>query len=308
MPCYSPFTVGYARAVNPTGKKSLCFRQKDSDPELASFKVPCGRCIGCRLEYAKQWAVRCVHEATMHERNCFITLTYAPEHLLSDSLQHSDFQTFMRRLRKVYGKSIGVFMCGEYGEQFGRPHFHACLFGVDFSETNDRYGAPINPRTYYRVNAQGDKIYQSSELDKIWQFGKTEIGSLTFESAGYCARYITKKLNKEDPKYEHKIQEYAKMSSRHAIGKKWIEKYYLDVFNYGELIIRGGIKTTIPRYYKKWIEKHHPDLYLNYKFKNWGFDETPEYKLDNTKERLKVKRIVQTAKIQQLKRPLDTER
>jgi len=65
------------------------------------LELPCGQCIGCRLERSRQWAIRCVHEASMHENNCFITLTYAPEYLPPDGgLIKSDFQKFIKRLRK----------------------------------------------------------------------------------------------------------------------------------------------------------------------------------------------------------------
>lgn len=69
------------------------------------LELPCGQCIGCRLERSRQWAMRCVHEASMHDNNCFITLTYNPENLPPDGgLIKSDFQKFMKRLRKYYSK------------------------------------------------------------------------------------------------------------------------------------------------------------------------------------------------------------
>ena len=70
---------------------------------VADLTLPCGQCVGCRLERSRQWAIRCVHEASLHQDNCFITLTYAPEHLPSDnSLHYRDFQLFMKRLRKRF--------------------------------------------------------------------------------------------------------------------------------------------------------------------------------------------------------------
>ena len=70
--------------------------------------------------------MRCMHEAQMHECNCFVTLTYevAPR-----SLQYEDFQKFLKRLRKNSGKAVRYFACGEYGEEGGRPHFHALPLG-----------------------------------------------------------------------------------------------------------------------------------------------------------------------------------
>lgn len=325
MPCYSPLLAGYARGVNPTGKKSLCFSPKNFDRELAAFQVPCGNCIGCRLETSKQWAIRATHEAKMHKYNCFITLTYAPEHLKSPSLIPDDFVKFMKKLRLLYGKGIGVFGAGEYGgdekkypdilkRPIGRPHFHACLFGMDFQD-----------KIPYKLNKRGDILYTSKILDKLWNNNNPNtcpsiIGEVTFESAAYVARYVTKKIKGElslehyhGPltNYQKLIPEYSIISRHNVIGKKWLEKYYLDIFNYGKLFIDNGkgdiIQSSIPRYYKKWLEKHYPDLRLKNKLNTWGFNETPEYKLDNTKERLTVKRKVLLSKINQLNRSLDQQ-
>ena len=104
MACYYPLKGYRARAVNPkTGKRSIVF-----DSSLGFMDMPvefaCGQCIGCRIERSRQWAIRCVHEAQLYEANCFITLTYAPEHLPKNgSLVLEHFQKFMKRLRKRVG-------------------------------------------------------------------------------------------------------------------------------------------------------------------------------------------------------------
>jgi hypothetical protein len=133
MPCYFPITAWRSKdGKNEAGKWPVVFKPTAGylDKEL---KLPCGRCIGCRLERSRQWAVRCVHEASLHEKNCFITLTYSPENLPKDgSLDVSHFQKFMKRFRKRFGPGIRFFHCGEYGESLSRPHYHACIFGFDF--------------------------------------------------------------------------------------------------------------------------------------------------------------------------------
>ena len=143
----------------------------------------------------------------MHAHNAFITLTYAPEHYPKDGkLKYLDFQLFMKRLRKHYGKDTGFFMCGEYGEETGRAHYHACLFGLDFEDKKPE-----------RENQPGDQIWSSEILTKIWGLGHTELGSVTQKSAGYVARYILKKQNPDAP------QGFQKMSRKNAIGKLFIE-------------------------------------------------------------------------------------
>ena len=98
-----------------------------------------------------------------------------------------DLQLFFKRLRKITGPFRYV-ACGEYGELRRRPHFHVALFGVDFAFDRVEYGTGI----------RGDKVYVSMALSKAW--GKSSfplghtIGSLTFESAAYIARYITKRV------------------------------------------------------------------------------------------------------------------
>ena len=92
--------------------------------------LPCGQCYACRIAKSREWASRCVMESKLHKENCFITLTYNDEHLPSDlSLQKDDFTKFIKRLRKNTGDKIRYYACGEYGDLYQRPHFHACLFG-----------------------------------------------------------------------------------------------------------------------------------------------------------------------------------
>ena len=158
-----------------------------------NITLPCGRCVGCRLKRSKEWAIRCIHESKLHSDNAFITLTYDDKKLpyrpigvppADKSLYYPDFQKFMKRLRKAYsGRIIRFYMAGEYGEQFGRPHFHACLFGVDFSD-----------KIPFKKTPSGSVIYTSKILEKLWPYGFSSVGNVDFQSAAYVARYIMKKI------------------------------------------------------------------------------------------------------------------
>ena len=151
MPCYSPVKGWLARVKNASGKRSVVFSFRDGLSDRPC-SVPCGRCIGCRLERSRMWAVRCVHEAQLHSRNCFITLTFDDAHLdKSGSLVKRDFVLFMKRLRKRFGR-VRFFHCGEYGSQLSRPHHHACLFGFDFDD-----------RVFYKEKS-GVRLYRSKAL------------------------------------------------------------------------------------------------------------------------------------------------
>ena len=196
MACYHPISAGLSGySINfATGKayRRVIFKQNDPDI-VQAVSLPCGQCIGCRLERSRQWAMRCVHEAQLHEHNCFITLTYDDTHLPSDqSLHYRDFQLFIKRLRKRFPTTkISYYMAGEYGENFGRPHYHACIFGLDFHD-----------KKLWKRTTSGSLIYRSSDLEALWPFGYSSIGDVNFESAAYVARYIMKKqTNKQHYQY-----------------------------------------------------------------------------------------------------------
>ena len=156
MPCYYPLHGYRAKVKEPSGKRKIVFNPKYGIQD-ETVDIPCGQCIGCKLERSKNWAIRCVHEASLHQDNSFITLTYNDEYLPENGqLVKKDYQDFMKRLRKQHGK-VRYYYCGEYGNQYdedgeqitktyivngkekqvptiGRPHFHACLFGMDFPD------------------------------------------------------------------------------------------------------------------------------------------------------------------------------
>ena len=170
--------------------------------------VACGQCVGCRLERSRQWAIRCVHESQMHEQNCFITLTYSDEFLPENgSLQLKHFQDFMKRLRFHVGGGIRFFHCGEYGEENGRPHHHAIIFNHDFAD-----------KKVWKTN-NGVVLYRSKILEELWPYGFATVGCVSFESAAYVARYITKKVNGDmaDSHYLGREPEYITMSRRPGV-------------------------------------------------------------------------------------------
>ncbi len=183
----------------------------------------------------------------MHEENTFVTLTYDEKNLPMcngmPTLNTRDFQLFMKKLRKSRQQKISFFQCGQYG-QLGRPHHHALLFGCYF------------PDQYYWRKSGEFNVYRSDELEKIWNKGHSEIGTVTFESAGYLARYTlneTIQLNGRKP-------EYLTMSKRPGIGKTWLEKYISDVYPSDEVITPSGNKLRPPRYYDQQLENKNVTL------------------------------------------------
>lgn len=274
----------------------------------SGLKIPCGQCIGCRQRRAQDWAIRCVHESQMHLDNCFITLTYDDEHLPEDyGLNHRHFQLFFKRLRKRFSPiKPRYYMCGEYGDLSGRPHYHACLFGLDFDD-----------RILY---SQRDNInlYTSRTLDNLWGLGMCTIGDVTYESAAYITRYINKRITGHMAKiaYSHTdpdtgeiitvSPEYNKMSLKPGIGSGWLDKYKSDVFPRDHVQL-GHRKLPVPRYYNNKIIDSASD---NDKFnlaenEILRFEKALNNAHDHTPERLSVREQVMKARHSSLIRPLE---
>ena len=202
-----------------------------------------------------------MHEASLHDENSFVTLTYDPRFLPEDgSLDHRHFQLFMKRLRKKCGKKISFYMCGEYGERLLRPHYHVLLFGESFAD--DRYEWSVRG---------GRKYYRSDLLEASWQLGFADLSpEVTFKNAAYVARYITKKQigGTTDAQREHYTlpdgrsvkPEYAVMSRRPGIASGWFDRYREDVFPHDFVVGEDGRKIRTPRYYMRILSEQAPTL------------------------------------------------
>ncbi len=246
MPCYRPIDVRIKRKL-----PEWSLRKYDSSDEQT---VPCGNCVGCRAEQGRQWAVRMMHEARMHESNLFVTLTLDDEHLNENrELDGKALSGFVRDLRKRQERKLSFFGCGEYGERNNRPHYHAILFGVDFEDK------------YPDSDSDGRSFWRSEALDNVWGRGLTEIGTVTMGSASYVAGYVRKKVKQKDYARANPLNgellkpEFARMSLRPAVGKRWIEKWWDDVYP-RDFVVIDGVEAKPPRYYDKWMDKNQPDL------------------------------------------------
>lgn len=301
MPCFTPLKGYRSHTKSENGKYPVVFNLKDGYLDKP-VTLPCGQCIGCRLERSRQWAIRCVHEASLWEQNCFITLTFNDQHApLDGSLDVRDFQLFMKRLRKKFGANIRFYHCGEYGTKYGRPHYHACLFNFDFQD-----------KTLWKV-INGQRLYRSAALEELWPFGYSSVGTVTFESAAYVARYIMKKITGEqaDSHYErvdsdgvvtYLKPEYTTMSRRPGIASAWFEKYKTDVYP-GDFVVLKNKKMKPPRYYDNIMELKYPSEIKRIKSKR--VLDSKKHIDNNTPERLRVREICQLTKLKQLPRNLD---
>jgi len=248
--------------------------------------------------------MRCIHEAKLHSHNTMITLTYSDGNLPKfGSLRKRDFQLFMKRLRKHARKRLRVYPCGEYGERFKRPHYHACIFGYDFPD-----------KTPVRVTVDGTH-YTSDILSKIWGKGRVECTDVNFKTAAYVARYILKKKTGKaalgytvfDKKTgeilgEREAEFSSLMSRKPGIGREWLEQYRRDVYPYGHVIINGK-SCQPPKYYDNVHELLYPDEIK--KLKKTRLVKIS--KVNNTTIRLAAREKLQKLKLKQLKRSYEDE-
>lgn len=230
--------------------------------------------MGCRLEHSRQWALRCYHEASAFDENCFITLTYSPENLPpGGSLDPAHPVAFMKRLREKHGKGIRSYGCAEYGEKLGRPHYHLCLFNFDWKDKKLAY------------ERNGFKLYDSEDLERLWGLGHCKTAEFSFETAAYVARYITKKMHGKNYKdaqgntiqIEDRVSShYTKMneetgeylrimperpvcvSRRPGIGRTWWDLHHERLQTQDTVILRNK-EVRPPKYYDYLLEKLNPN-------------------------------------------------
>ncbi len=242
----------------------------------------------------------------MWPASCFATLTYSDEHLPHPpSLSKRDHQLFLKRLRRELApQRISFFLCGEYGEQGGRPHYHAILFGYWPKDA-----------VAWKKNKAGDQLYTSAQLERVWGKGFTSFGAVTFESALYVAGYVTKKETHYagessytwlDPQTGELVPvepEYGRMSRRPAIGKKWVERYgNSDAFRH-DSVVSGGRQHPVPRYYGKLLARTDPDK-LAVIARNRYLRREARGRKDETKARRLAREKVELARVNLRKKEL----
>lgn len=230
--------------------------------------VPCGHCVGCRLSYAKDWAIRCVKESERYKENCFITLTYDDEHLKSHSLVKKDLQDFIKRLRSYYKRNfnhddIRYFACGEYGEKYQRPHYHICFFNL-----------PVPDKRIQATNFKGDKYYSSDIISSLWSKGFVVVADFNFETASYTARYVMKKVQGPNAKKIYQdnglLPEFVVMSRRPGIGKAYFDENFDTIYSTDEIFVKSGSKIIIAkpcRYYDNLYDNFNHDHLVELKEK-----------------------------------------
>lgn len=297
MPCFHPLHGYYAK-----GGGRIVFGPSQGHTDRP-MTIPCGNCLGCRLDRARDWSIRAMHEASQHPLNTFVTLTYATENLPeNNSLDHRDFQLFMKTLRNRADKPMRFLMCGEYGPETERPHYHAIIFGLHFHDRKE----------WKLIN--GNMHYTSSSLDDAWKLGHASCTDLTVQAAGYVARYVMKKQTGEKGRdlYDNQGRKapYLQMSrgggprkdgtkNPGGIGTRWFEKYASDIYPC-DFVVFEGKKYAVPKFYDGLLKKHDPDALERLKHRRIA--RASRNSADTTPERLAVRKQVLIGKTKALTR------
>ncbi|WNK12948.1 MAG: replication initiator protein [Microvirus sp.] len=301
MPCFSPLVGYYSREVGKSGKRGITFDRNASFSGV-KIKLPCSRCIGCRLEHSRQWAMRLMHENRLHAFSSFVTLTYRNEDLPpGGTLVKSHFQLFMKRLRKAREPDrIRFYACGEYGDLNARPHYHAILFNCRFPD-----------QRFYKNNGRGEPLFDSIELSKIWPYGDNMIGAVSFDSCAYVARYVMKKRRGADAEEYYDVQdeygeifrripEFPLMSRRSGLGRGWFDKYGSETYAHDNCVFNGRLVRP-PRYYDGLAEESFGGDKIA-ALKRKRLITSRLYRKDNAPDRLRVREVVALKRLKQLER------
>lgn len=330
MTCYNPIPACYSKAgFAKTGRKDihLVLHEDTHDKYLLNEKnfphalyeyifIPCKKCPGCRSDNAKMWTLRAVHEMQLHDNNCFITLTYnetsdlvAEDPLCLASLRYKHFQNFMKRLRKRFPKDkIGYLVCGEYGHQNGRAHWHAILFNFDFPDKQLVYKRDGYCHFYSQILQDCWSTYRK-ELDVYEPIGFIDLCNCDLDCCKYVAGYVLKKLPVADngAVVGHYVDDSGdlkdielvgvappiiKSSRNPAIGLGWFEKYGKNAVENGFCYQLGkdhsyAEKVKTPQYYNDKFEKIEPEKYAI--IKKCKEDKMKKYYKDHPVDRNKLK-------------------
>lgn len=209
---------------------------------LSVMVLPCGKCPDCRVARQREWATRCVHELPFHHCSLFVTLTYDEDCLPENqSIQKSVAQKWIRRLKRyIHPGKVKYLLCGDYGDEGDRPHYHAIIFGMSVKDG-------------FQENVIGRSVVY---YHPTWPYGYIHIGAVTYASARYVIKYIQRKYLTID--WADRVPPFQLQSN--GIGRKFCEANKQQIKDNLKILVNG--KTVgVPRYYKKIIDFDSQALY-----------------------------------------------
>lgn len=169
-----------------------------------------------------------VWESDYFEDTSFVTLTLDDDHLpLDRSVCKDTLQRFFKRLRKdIEPRKIKYFACGEYGEQFGRPHYHAVIFGLNC----------VNDADIVKDN---------------WGLGNVSLSIFKPERARYTAGYLLKEVD-SNINMTGCTKPFAIMSKK--LGLRYCMKNANQIINSNNPLTLHGSPVATPRYFRKKLD------------------------------------------------------
>lgn len=262
--------LGSAENYHSRHEKSLMMEYMQEG--LARY-VPCKKCIGCRYDYARNWADRMCLELDHSKKAFFLTLTYDDAHAHVCSMEYDDTKNqytynlslcerditlFWKRLRERFpDKKIRYFVSGEYGTTTDRPHYHAIVFGMDLNDFPDKFIAKYKRREHGVV----DVVYGSDYLKEIWTHGNVGLAEANYKTMAYTARYTAKKVEGSDAKcdYKKQVREFNRMSNRPGIGMYYLQEH--PECHESKIILNGGVQINLPQKLYEKLEEINPIAY-----------------------------------------------
>ncbi|AXH73966.1 MAG: replication initiator protein [Microviridae sp.] len=239
MACDAPLSIRY----NPP-------LEDGKGGHIYSFPADCGKCLKCLTKRKAQWSYRLTEEQRRSFSSYFVTLTYEEANLtfgdngpVTNKLDHFKFIDQLKELEK--SKKLALRSCiseeelnrirdgikeegklayygvSEYGERFGRPHWHYILFNV----------RDIN------------------NIDLAWGLGKVQVDECNVNTIDYVLKYMIKETS--PGKYENKTRECSFMSKGlgNVVNTEFINYIQTDS---GNMVINSRYqRVPLPRYFRK---------------------------------------------------------
>lgn len=258
MTCYHPLLLrrSLIHHNTKTGKLYSKVVSRNVDPMtlctdnqfVEYIPIPCGRCIGCRIDKARDWSVRIMCESMTSLTSYFLTLTYDDEHLTDDlSLNKEHVREFIKDLRNSQNYKYGItnirhLTAGEYGTVSGRAHYHMILFNSNIPDLK-----------VWKVS-KGNVLYTSDYINSLWNRGYVVIGDVTVQSSQYVSRYTLKKLGADDYSGMNIQPPFIMMSTRPGIGYDYFIEHKDELYENFSIFIDHK-EASLPKYFLKLLDK-----------------------------------------------------
>lgn len=219
MKCFYP-------TIRNVSKKNIQVAKQDVFVKGANrySLCDCGKCYACRHNRATDWATRSYFEMEDAKNCVFLTLTYNDENLpFNGKVSKRECQLYIKRLRKNLGFKFRYFISSEYGHANGRPHYHALLFGVPYTQRQSKIATIIL---------------------KSWNKGFIKVGKVNLKTINYVTKYSLKGSSYEDTFHLQSM----------GYGKAYLNEERTDYHKrtntrFIVLPYTNGRKRRLPRYY-----------------------------------------------------------